>query len=214
VSEPVEHSAIILKITHGDQDAQLSQARRSLVKTKEIKMQKQLFAALMAVTFLSPIAAQADGSYVKFSAGRSEYKGDEGKTRDNALSLAYGFAVDKNFDVELGYINLGKVKDSGPLYTYSAERQAFYLAGVGSLPVTDAFSVSAKLGLALNRYEDKLFSVFGNETEKETKVRLMLGLGTSYQFTKEVAGVLEYQYFGKISDVKSSALTVGVRYGF
>jgi opacity protein-like surface antigen len=44
----------------------------------------------------------------------------------------------------------------------------------------------------------------------------MLGLGASYQFTKEVAGVLEYQHFGKISsaDVKSSALTLGVKYGF
>ncbi len=177
-------------------------------------MQKQLFAALIAVAFLSPVAAQADGSYVKFSGGRSEYKGDEGKERNNALSLAYGFAVDKNFDVELGYINFGKIKGAEPGYSYSLQRQAFYLAGVGSVPVTDAFSVSAKLGLAVNRYEEKAFTEFGNQEEKVTKVKPMVGLGASYQFTKEVAGVLEYQYFGKVSDVKTSALTVGVKYGF
>lgn len=179
-------------------------------------MQKHLFAALMAATFLLPVAAQADGSYFKFSAGRSEYKNEGAKDRDAALSLAYGFAVDKNFDVELGYIDLGKIKESEPGYSFTAERRAFYLAGVGSLPVADAFAVSAKLGLAVNRYEDKLISIVGNETEKVTKVRPMFGLGASYQFTKEVAGVLEYQYFGKISsgDIKSSALTLGVKYGF
>lgn len=177
-------------------------------------MQKKLFAALMAVTFLSPVAAQADGSYVKFSGGRSEYKGDEGKERDNALSLAYGFAVDKNFDVELGYMNFGRLKGAQPGYSYSVERQAFYLAAIGSVPVTDAFSVSANLGLAINRYEEQIFTVLGDDAEKITKVRPMLGLGASYQFTKEVAGVLEYQYFGKVSDVKTSALTVGIKYGF
>ena len=179
-------------------------------------MRKQLFAAMTAAVLLVPVAAQADGSYVKFSAGQSEYKFDDGKRNETAVSLAYGFAVDKNFDVEMGYINLGKIKESGPLYTYSAERQAFYLAGVGSMPVTDVFSVSAKLGLAVNRYESKLLSVFGNEIEKLTKISPMLGLGASYQFTKEVAGVLEYQYFGKVSsgDLKNSALTLGVKYGF
>lgn len=179
-------------------------------------MQKQLFAAFLAATSLLPVAAHAEGSYVKFSAGRSEYKGERGKDHETALSAAYGFAVDRNFDIELGYINLGKIKDSRSLYTYSAERHAFYLAGVGSVPVTDAFSVSAKLGLAINRYESKLLSTFGDEIEKETKVRPMFGLGASYQFTKEVAGILEYQNFGKISsgDIKTSALTLGVKYGF
>lgn len=179
-------------------------------------MQKNLCAALMVIILLVPVAAQADGSYVKFSAGRSEYKGDEGKLNDTAISLAYGFAIDKNFDVEMGYINFGKTKQAGPGYSFSAQRQAIYLAGVVSMPVTDVFSVSAKLGLAVNRYEDELLSVFVNESEKVTKVRPMYGLGASYQFTKEVAGVLEYQQFGKISsgEIKTSALAVGVKYGF
>lgn len=179
-------------------------------------MQKKLLAALLSAALLSPVAAQADGSYVKFSAGQSEYKGDLGKDHETALSLAYGFAVDKNVDIELGYIHFGKVKNAEPGYSVTAERQAFYLAGVGSMPLTGAFSASAKLGLAVNRYEDHLLSIVGNESEKVTKIRPMLGLGTSYQFTKEVAGVLEYQYFGKISnaDVKTSALTLGVKYGF
>jgi len=179
-------------------------------------MKKNLFAALMIAIFLVPVAAQAESSYVKFSAGQSEYKGDGGKENETAISLAYGFAVDKNFDVELGYINFGKIKQANPGYSFSAQRQAIYLAGVGSMPVTDVFSVSAKLGLAVNRYEEEFLSVFFNESEKVTKVRSMFGLGASYQFTKEVAGVLEYQQFGKMSsgEIKTSALTLGVKYGF
>jgi hypothetical protein len=38
-------------------------------------MQKQLFAALLVAAFLSPVAAQADGSYVKFTRADPNIRG-------------------------------------------------------------------------------------------------------------------------------------------
>jgi OOP family OmpA-OmpF porin len=193
--------------------------RRSFLRWiffQEIDMQKFLLTLLISMTLIAPVAAQAEGSYLKFSMGRSEYKNNDGASRETAASLAYGFRVDKNFGVEMGYIDFGKVRESGAGYSNTTQRQALYLAGVGSVSVADAFSLFAKLGLAINRYEDKLVSIVTNETEKVTKVRPMWGLGATYQFSKELAGVLEYQHLGEVgsADIKTSALTLGIQYGF
>jgi OOP family OmpA-OmpF porin len=102
---------------------------------------------------------------------------------------------------------LGKFKDADG----SMETQSFYIAGVGNLPLTAAFSAFAKVGVAVNHFTTKTTGL-GSDTE--TKARALMGLGLAYNFTKEIAGTLEYQYFGKVEQVKISALTVGVKYGF
>jgi OOP family OmpA-OmpF porin len=177
-------------------------------------MQKKLLAALLGAVLIVPVAAQAEGSYFKVDVGQSKYKADGLSENETAASLAYGFAIDQNFGVELGYINFGKLKDfvDDPSRTY--QQQAIYLAGVGSYPLTDNFSTYGKLGVAVNRQEWKESDAGFNETFKETEVRAMVGLGLAYNFTKEVAGTLEYQYFGKANEIKVSAITVGIKYGF
>lgn len=179
-------------------------------------MQKKLLAAVLSAVLIVPVAAHAEGSYFKVDVGQSKYKNDLGKENETAASIAYGFSIDKNFGVELGYINFGKIKDVGEGFSGSTQRQALYLAGVGSLPLTDAFSVFAKLGVAVNRYEDKFVSEFSSQLEEVTKTKSMVGLGLAYNFTKDIAGTLEYQHFGKIGsdDLKVSTVTLGVRYGF
>lgn len=177
-------------------------------------MQKQFFAALLGAALVMPLAAQAEGSYVKFGVGPSEYKDDIGSENKTAVALAYGFSIDKNFDVELGYVNLGKLKlGSADAYS-STQTQSFYVAGVGTLPLTDAFSVFGKLGVTANHINSKFTDADGTISNTDTKARALLGVGLAYNFTKEIAGTLEYQYFGKVDEMKLSALTVGVKYGF
>ena len=67
------------------------------------------------------------------------------------------------------------------------------------------------MGVAVNHFTAK---ETGFDNTKETKTRALLGLGLAYNFAKEIAGTLEYQYFGTVDQVKISALTVGVKYGF
>ena len=170
-------------------------------------MHKNFFVAFLGAALVMPLAVHAEGSYFKAGIGPSEYKAEGTTENETALSAAYGFAVDKNFDVELGYAHLGKFKDADG----SLEAQSFYIAGVGNLPLTDAFSAFGKVGVAVNHFTTKTTGLGGNT---ETKARALLGLGLAYNFTKEIAGTLEYQYFGKVEQVKISALTVGVKYGF
>jgi OOP family OmpA-OmpF porin len=179
-------------------------------------MRKQFFAVLLgAVILVMPFVAKAEGSYLKFGLGQSEYRAT-GSVNETAASLAYGFSIDKNFGVELGYINFGKNKEGDASFSSSVQRQAFYIAGIGSLPLTDAFSLFAKLGIAANKYERKFDSIGISESENVTKTKSMFGLGLSYNFTKEIAGTLEYQDFGKVGEdkVKATAITAGIKYDF
>ena len=170
-------------------------------------MHKNFFAVFLGAALVMPLAAHAEGSYFKAGVGESEYKASGTTENKTAVTVAYGFAVDKNFDVELGYANLGKFKDTSG----SMQTQSIYIAGVGNLPLTAAFSAFGKVGVAVNQFET---TVTGAGGTTETKARALLGLGLAYNFTKEIAGTVEYQYFGKVEQVKISALTVGVKYGF
>ncbi len=85
-------------------------------------MRKQFFAVLLgAVVLVMPFAAKAEGSYVKFGLGQSEYTAT-GSANETAASLAYGFSIDKNFGVELGYINFGKNKEGDASFSSSVQR--------------------------------------------------------------------------------------------
>ena len=177
-------------------------------------MKRNSLAALLGVALLMPVAAHAEGSYLKLGVGQSKYDGGVAEKHELVTSLAYGFAFDKSVGMELGYINFGTLKELGDLSSTSIQREAFYLAGVGYLPVTNSLSFFGKVGLAVNRSEEN-FSVFLVQGgESTTKTKPMAGVGVKYSLTKEITGVAEYQYFGKFNDVKASALTFGLTYGF
>lgn len=97
-------------------------------------MHKPFFAALMATIILVPISVQADSSYVKFSAGRSEYKGDDGKVHDNAISLAYGFAVDKILMLSLVTLILARQGRRVPVILFLRSVRRFTFLGWGRCP--------------------------------------------------------------------------------
>ena len=75
-------------------------------------------------------------------------------TRDNhdtAYKLFGGYQFNRNFGLEGGYFNLGKFgysANTGPLGTFSGQVkiQGFNLDLVGTLPVTESFSVFARAG--------------------------------------------------------------------
>jgi OOP family OmpA-OmpF porin len=179
-------------------------------------MQKKLFAALLGVALVMPLAAQAEGSYFKVGVGGSEYDFGGFKKNKTAVSLAYGFAVDKNFGVELGYLNFGKQRWVVGDSSSSLQNQSVYLAGVGSLPLTDAFSIYGKLGVALNHTKAAESNPVERSSGSETEAKPLVGLGLSYNFTKDIAGTLEYHHVGKVSDtdLKMSVATLGIKYGF
>lgn len=189
-------------------------------------MKKSLLAALMSTALFTPWAAQAQESYLKFGVGQGQYKAGGSSESQTAVSLAFGQSLGQNWGYELGYMNFGKLSDSGTEGTETANvsfrTQSIYAAAVGTLPLGDSFSLFGKLGVAVNytkvRASFAETSIPGggfSRSESETKTKPMIGIGAAYNFSKQLAATAEYQYFGEVVDgMKADAWTLGLKYGF
>ena len=186
-------------------------------------MKQQFIAAVIAAAVALPIAAQAENSYVGVSVGRAELKattpGFSKKETTTGYKLVGGFNFDKTFGVEVGYADLGKIEGSGGGYSVSGKAKSFYVAGTATLPVSEEFAVFGKLGFAANRVDLHITTPTMLGDGNSSKTAPFFGLGASYNFTKTVAVVAEYENFGKVAseqstDLKGNMFSVGLRYNF
>jgi OOP family OmpA-OmpF porin len=135
---------------------------------------------------------------------------------DTAFKIFGGYQINRNFGVELGYTDLGKVEASGGGVTASIETTAFELVGVGSYPINNQFSIYGKLGLY--RADSKGRSNVGVSAD-ETNTDLTYGLGVQYHFTGNLGVRGEWQRYssvggGNIGDSDVDVLSVGLVYKF
>ena len=179
--------------------------------------------ALATATLATPFLAHAEGTYVKASIGRSNYKIDGGGNEHaTGGSIGLGYIIDKNWDAEIGYTNFGTVKysDPNPSDSGSLKTQTIYAAGIGKLPITDTFSAFGKAGVAFNYSKATIDGT--PYSSSKTNTALLLGAGLNYQFTKELAATLDYTYYGKgkvtvegeTGDFKIDQFSVGLKYYF
>jgi OOP family OmpA-OmpF porin len=179
--------------------------------------------ALASVSLVTPFLAHAEGTYIKASIGRSNYKIDGGSNEHTTGgSLGLGYSIDKNWDAEIGYTNFGTVKysDPDPSQSGSLKTQTIYAAGIGKLPITDTFSVFGKAGVAFNYSKATIDGT--PYSSSKTNTALLLGAGLNYQFTKELAATLDYTYYGKgkitfggeTGDFKLDQVSAGLKYYF
>ena len=165
-------------------------------------MKNSLIAALLGCVLAAPLFAHAEDSYVSVSVGNSKYDHPDIDKTATGVGIAYGQSVTDMVGYEVGYVHFGNVKPSGLKF----DTQSFYLAGVGTYPLSEVVSVYGKLGATVNRYYD--------DGATYTKLRPMIGAGLGYKFTKEWSAGLEYVYFGEYSDLKMSMLSANLRYHF
>lgn len=177
--------------------------------------------ALATATLATPFIANANDYYVKGSIGKSHYKDfgvgipDESA---NGGSIGLGYVIDKNWDAEIGYTHFGTAKLKDTDGQISLKTQTIYAAGIGKLPITEAFSVFGKAGLAFN-YSKASLDGTSIESSK-TNTALLLGAGLSYQITKEIAAIFDYTYYGKGKigdnnvDFKLDQVSLGLKYNF
>ena len=164
-------------------------------------MKNSLIAALLGCVLVAPLFAHAENSYVSVSVGNSEYDHPLIDKSATGVGIAYGQSVTDMVGYEVGYVHFGSVKPLG----INVETQSFYLAGVGTYPLSEAFSVYGKLGATVNHYDDG---------DKHTKLRPMIGAGLGYKLSKKWSAGLEYVYFGEYSDLKMSMWSANLRYHF
>lgn len=163
----------------------------------------------LALSLLLPVAAQADGSYLKVGVGHSRF--DLGGGFDDSSTgflLAAGSAVDKTWGIEGGYVNfgsLGGVEDleGNPI---SVRTQALYAAGTGSVPLGQSASLYGKLGVAMKR--------LSGGGESDTKFSPMAGIGATMNLGPQWGVALEYAHYGKTEGLTLTQTSLSLLYAY
>lgn len=160
---------------------------------------------------ISPLVfAQDSGGYLGASVGQSRIKdfcpnilpvGTSCDDRSSAYGVFLGYQVNKYLGVEVGYTDLGEFKASGSGTNLTNKVQGVELLGVGTIPINPQLDVYGKVGVL--SWEDKqsctgTSCVFGSQ--KETGTDLTYALGAQINFTKNVAGRVQYQRYQDVGE--------------
>ena len=162
---------------------------------KHIVIATAVIAALAGAMATAPASAQA---YLGAGAGAS--KTDRNET---SWKLYGGYQFNPTWGAEVAYTDLGRYRGS--------DIQSWSLAGTGTMPIADRWSLIGKLGATSNRPK---FSGGSNHSD------VLLGIGVDYSFSKQVSVRLEYEDFGKLSkstvggDSNGSNLGLSVKYTY
>lgn len=148
---------------------------------------------LMAAAFSAALIAGPASAQMYLGAGVGASKTD---TSENSWKLYGGYQFNPTWGLEAGYTDLGRYRGS--------DIESWSLAGTGTLPLGERWSLLGKLGAAANRPH---FSGAANHTD------LLAGVGIGYGMTKNISLRLEYENFGKLSNVSTGNNSKGSNLG-
>ena len=184
-----------------------------------------------ALTAAAPALAQNTGFYAGGALGQAKAKdacsgitgiGFAGgcDDKDTAWKIFGGYQFNPNLGVELGYVDLGNFTANGTVLgapvSGSVEAKGFELVGVGSIPFTQQLSGYAKAGAF--RWDVDTSTTVGSAGDKGTD--FTYGLGLKYDFTRNIAGRLEFQRYNNVGETSTTGQsdvnlwTAGVMFKF
>ena len=117
-------------------------------------MKKIAAVALLSAVVATPAVAADSGFYAGVTVGQSRISAPANivlsKSTDTAAGVLLGTQIDKNWGVELFYTNVGKFSGTNLAGTAigSGKGDAWGVDVVGTLPLSDVFSLYGKLGIA------------------------------------------------------------------
>jgi OmpA-OmpF porin, OOP family len=163
-----------------------------------------------AMAFTNATLAQDAAFYVGGALGQAEVDIDcDGATscdeKDTSWRIFGGYQFNKNFAVELGYINFGESSASGPVPPFGTgsvkfESTAFDLVAVGVLPLANQFSVYGKLGLYRADTDiDLNVTALGSASRSDSNTDLTFGIGARYDFTRNLGVRAEWQRYSDVA---------------
>lgn len=172
-------------------------------------MSRSAYKCLLAAALLSPLAAMADGNYLKIGVGHSTFAYSGGFPDDHPTGfvLAYGAQLDPVWGVEGGLIDFGRVdvidNNNNPA---KLNTRALYGAGTGTWPINPQASVYGKLGLAVKH--------FSGSGDSATQTSVLAGAGLRWMFSREWGMAAEYAYYGKNGGLTLSQASISAIYNF
>lgn len=131
-----------------------------------------------------------------------------------------GYHYNKNLAVELAYTGASYIYTT-PVAggaRYLSKQMVFAIAAVGTMPVSDAFSVFGKLGVASASSEN---NALGEQTTR--RFAPTFGAGVEYKFTPNISGRLSADVYGVTATIpatlvkqnsNATVVNAGVSYSF
>lgn len=128
------------------------------------------------------------------------------------FSLYGGYKLSEHIAVEAGYSDFGSFKfGSGA----ELDLSALYVAGKGSVNLSDAFTLFAKAGVARIAIDKSGPGYYGDDL---AKVRPLLGVGAGYRLSERATVELELVRYSSIknatTNLKVNQLRLGANYRF
>jgi len=141
--------------------------------------------------------------------------------------LNLGYRFNKYFGLEGDYIDLGKYSYNSPATAPGADviqgrykAHAWALEPVGFLPLTHEWDLFGKVGLTSTDANLSATSTTGATAPSggsHSNAGWMLGAGTTYDFTRNLYGKLEFDHYSRVGDGgttgKSNADVIGAGIG-
>ncbi len=191
-----------------------------------------LMAAILL--FIGVSTSHADGNDSGFLVGASAGHADQKDACDDTIDscddddlgwkVFAGYKINKHLVVEVGSVDFGEAEFDTPIINLSVappqivpgaikvEVDGFFLSGLTEWPVSDKFSVLAKLGMI---YWDLEFSItdtaddlalIGDEDENGTDI--FYGLGIQYKLTDKFSLRAEWERFNNIGSSETGTTDI------
>lgn len=186
-------------------------------------------ALALALTLAAGAAAAQDaGWYLGASVGSSKIASggcDEGalpagvtcEDSTNTWKVFAGYQFNPNLALEAGYTDrLGKLELSGLGARADVTARAFEVVAVPALPLSESFSLYAKIGLYAASSD---VSASNGASMTESNTGGTLGLGVAWHFNKNVTMRADWQRYGKVGgdtvgEADIDTLNLGLLYRF
>lgn len=197
---------------------------------------KKVLAGLCAAAMMLGVSGAAlatdSGFYAALDVGQSKTKdactglpaGFACKNTATAFRVGGGYQINNNFGVEIGYGDYGSNNASGVVLgvpvTVTMKASGLQAAVVGSLPLSESFALTGKLGVANTKVEGSGAVGGFVVNTSATSTTGIFGIGVRYNISKSVALRAQYEDFGKVGDAATtgksnlSMLSLGVTFGF
>ncbi len=116
-----------------------------------------------------------------------------------SFKIVGGYQATPMFGVEVAYVRFGEASVSGNGASVGSDPTSFYAALTGTVPVSPAFNLFAKLGAAKSKT-----TIFASEAGvrdefEESGTSAVFGIGAQYKFSDTMSLVAEYENFGKVA---------------
>ncbi len=189
-------------------------------------MKKFIAAALLSTVVATPVFAADSGGYAGVTLGRSKTDNPVAgtittKDTDTVGGILLGYQFTKNWGAEVFYTSAGKLDYTDPgVGTVSGKANALGINAVGTAPISDAFSLYAKLGYASTKVD-----VSSNPADPtvvgERRGSVTGGVGALYNVSKDVGIRLGWDTYelaikcgGVLDKGKSNVWSMGAVFKF